>query len=162
MMAAKQHGQVTEHRRDCNTMQRAKPDSPGSDCSPPTQRHVMCNHPSPTPPPTHTPCAHKIGTVHLDRKRSQPRGGGGDSSGLDAKYPPLTVGQRSPGGGGGVLGGAMGGGVGVWEGQLGGGGGPGGAFGGGGGGGACPQGQALVNHRLPLPPLAFPLIIPSP
>ena len=29
-------------------------------------------------------------------------------------------------------------------------------------GGVCPQGQALVNHRLPLPPLALPLTIPSP
>ena len=29
-------------------------------------------------------------------------------------------------------------------------------------GGTCPQGQALVNHRLPLPPLALPLTIPSP
>ena len=27
---------------------------------------------------------------------------------------------------------------------------------------ACPQGQALVNHRLHLPPLALPLTAPSP
>ena len=39
-----------------------------------------------------------------------------------------------------------------------GGGGPGQRFG---GGGTCPQGQALVNHRLPLPPLDLPLTIPS-
>ena len=31
-----------------------------------------------------------------------------------------------------------------------------------GGGGTCPRGQALVNQRLPLPPLALPLTIPSP
>ena len=49
----------------------------------------------------------------------------------------------------------------------------GGAFAGGGGGswwgdsgwrgegGTCPQGQALVNHRLPLPPLTLPLTIPG-
>ena len=45
-----------------------------------------------------------------------------------------------------------------------GGGGSGTGFGGGRGkvGGTCPQGQALVNHRLPLPPLACPLTIPSP
>ena len=29
-------------------------------------------------------------------------------------------------------------------------------------GGTCPQGQALVNDRLPLSPLALPLSIPSP
>ena len=28
--------------------------------------------------------------------------------------------------------------------------------------GACPQGQALIQHRHPLPTLAFPLTIPSP
>ena len=30
------------------------------------------------------------------------------------------------------------------------------------GGGGCPQGRVLVNHRLPLPPLALALTIPSP
>ena len=29
-------------------------------------------------------------------------------------------------------------------------------------GGKCPQGQALVNQWLPLPPLALPLTIPPP
>ena len=29
-------------------------------------------------------------------------------------------------------------------------------------GGTCPQGQALVHQRLPLPPLALALTIPSP
>ena len=85
-----------------------------------------------------------------------PARGGGDSSGLDANYPPPT--NRWPeaplgGGGGGlgrgVLGGAMGGG------------GPGGAIWDG-AGGTCPQGQALVNHRLPLPSLALPLTIHPP
>ena len=28
--------------------------------------------------------------------------------------------------------------------------------------GTCPQGQALVHHRLPFPLLALPLTIPSP
>ena len=59
---------------------------------------------------------------------------------------------------------------GVWEGFCRGGGGgrcPGGLVEGGGSrwgnlGGTCPQGQALVHHRLPLPPLALPLTIPSP
>ena len=68
-----------------------------------------------------------------------------------------------------------GGGGGAWEGRWGGGGlggfcpgggGPGGLVGGGGSrwgnlGGTCPQGQALVHHRLPLPPLALPLTIPA-
>ena len=66
---------------------------------------------------------------------------------------------------GGVMGGVwerlfLGGGGGVREGRLRVGGCPGGATGG--GGGTCPQGQALVNHRLLLPPLALPLTIPSP
>ena len=37
-----------------------------------------------------------------------------------------------------------------------------GQFGGELGGGGCPQGQALVLHRFPLPPFALPLTIPSP
>ena len=56
--------------------------------------------------------------------------------------------------GGGVLGGFCQGG-GVWEGWLGG-------SRWGNLGVTCPQGQALVHHRLPLPPLALPLTIPSP
>ena len=53
---------------------------------------------------------------------------------------------RSPGG---VLGGAFcgGGGRGGLSGAI--------------GGVTCPQGQALVHHTLPLPPLALPLTIPS-
>ena len=52
---------------------------------------------------------------------------------------------------------------GVWEGQCGG---VQEGFLGEGGGGlggiTCPQGYALVNHRLPFPPLALPRTIPSP
>ena len=60
------------------------------------------------------------------------------------------------------------GGGGVWRGFCRGGGGVREGWGGGRGprwgelGGTCPQGQVLVHHRLPLPPLALPLTIPSP
>ena len=73
--------------------------------------------------------------------------------------PPTNRWPETPWGGGGlgggVLGGAMGGGV--REGWLGGGGSRWGDL-----GGTCPQAQALVHHRLPLPPFALPLTIASP
>ena len=62
--------------------------------------------------------------------------------------------RREGGGGGGGAKGAFARGEGVWEG-----------WGGskwGNLGGTCHQGQVLVHHRLPLPPLALPLTIPSP
>ena len=67
--------------------------------------------------------------------------------------PPVEVGRRPPGGGGGGgQGGAMGGGG--WEGRLRGGG-PGGAI-------WVGEGEGGVGgHRLPLPPLALNLTIPS-
>ena len=79
-------------------------------------------------------------------------GGGGAifGSGHPLPPPPLTVGRRPPCGGGGAWEGGCrrgrGGGVGRGLGGS-------GRVGGGGGdlGGTFPKGQALVNHRLPLP-----------
>ena len=93
-----------------------------------------------------------------------PGGGGGDSSVLDAKYPPNTCWPEALGGRG--LGKGNGGGLGGF--CPGGGGGSGRVGWGGGGsrwgdlGATCPQGQVSVHHRLPFPPLALPLTIPSP
>ena len=45
---------------------------------------------------------HQHGPSLFPLRSQAPRwGGGGGSSGLDANYPPLTVGRRSLGGGGG-------------------------------------------------------------
>ena len=109
----------------------------------------MCKKPLPT-------------TVPAIPSNRLPHGGGG--GGAPRFWTPTTPQTNcSPEARGGARGGA-----GVQGGLLPrGGGGPGGWVGGGGSrwgdlGGTCPQGQALVHHRLPLPPLALPLTIPSP
>ena len=95
-------------------------------------------------------------------------GGGGRPLGSGRQLPPqLTVGRRPLGGRGGGPAGASGGAL--REGRFGGGGVPGGGsrwgdlgWEGGPGGAIWGVGGQEGGHRLPLPPLALPLTIPSP